>query len=389
MVTENLVLIVDDDPKITRLIDRVASTIGFDTRIVNDSTQFETKYRAFEPSVVLLDLDMPGRDGIELLRFLSDLQSKTTAILISGVDSRAIGASKRLGESLGLNMAGVFEKPFEVDDLRAELTEHLQTTKKMIDADLAGAIENHEIFVRYQPEVNLSSGEICGLEVLARWRHPTYGDVLPDDFIPFAEESGLIVPLTFEVLKMALTDSKLWTDTRPDIPLAINLSPVLLTDLKLPDRIVETVKSLDYNPERLVMEGTESAVTEGTVHSIDVLTRLRIKGVRLSIDDFGTGSSSLAQLYRLPYTEIKIDKSFVIDAMTNDEAAAIVRSTIGLGHSLGLSVVAEGIEDEETLEWLTFLGCDIGQGYYFSRPMEVSDWLAWLADRAEQPATSG
>ncbi len=381
-VTENRLLVVDDDARITRLVDRVAGKLGFETRAINDANDFESEFSARAPRVVLLDLNMPGRDGIELLRYLADQRTDAAIVLMSGVDSRAISASRRLGEELGLNMAGILQKPVDADTIRAELVKHYRANEKITDTDLSRAIENDEIFVCYQPKINLRSGEISGVEALVRWRHPIRGEIFPDAFIPLAEQSKLVVPLTYKVLATALKDSKPWTEMMPDMSLAINLSPSLLTDLTLPDRIMRLLDEHGYDPGRLVLEVTETGAMEDPTHSMDILTRLRIKGVRLSIDDFGTGSSSLVQLYRLPYSELKIDKSFVMDAMVNDEAAAIVRSTISLAHSLELDVVAEGVEDGKTLEWLKDLGCDVGQGYYFSRPIEAPDLLAWIAERA-------
>ncbi len=381
MAPANRILIADDDPRIARLAARVAEKVGFETSIITDPMEFESEYGAYSPSVVLMDLNMPGRDGVELLRFLAEVGSTAAVILMSGVDERALDASGRLGKGLGLNMAGVIPKPFDLEGISAALSRLLSfDTERLLD-DLPGAIENGEIYVRYQPKLDLRSGDLCGVEALARWRHPTYGEIGPDQFIPPAEESGLIVPLTYKVLELALRDSRLWDDTMADGSLAINISPILLIDLTLPDRILGALESHGFDPNRLILEVTETVATVHENTATDVLTRLRIKGIRLSIDDFGTGSSSLIKLYRLPYSELKIDKSFVMDAGSNAEAATIVKATISLAHDLGLETVAEGIEDAETLSWLVDLGCDFGQGYYFSPPLDASEMVAWNEDR--------
>lgn len=379
--TPNRILIADDDPRIARLAGRIAEEVGFEASIITDPMEFEGKYRAYSPTAVLIDLNMPGRDGVELLRFLAEVGSTATVVLMSGVDQRALDASGRLGTNLGLNMAGLIPKPFDLDEVRAVLSKLIRfSTERLVD-DLPGAIESGEIYVRYQPKLDLRTGDLCGVEALARWRHPTYGEIDPDQFIPPAEESGLIIPFTFKVLDLALRDITLWDDSIADISLAINFSPHLLLDLSLPDRLLEVLERHGFDPNRLIVEVTETAATVPEKTAIDVLTRLRIKGIRLSIDDFGTGSSSLTNLYRLPYGELKIDKSFVMDAMSHAEAEAIVRSTISLAHNLGLEVVAEGIENAETLSWLVDLGCDVGQGYYFSHPLDASELVAWNVDR--------
>lgn len=380
-MTGNRLLTVDDDPRISRLVRRVAEKIGFDTLEVNDSTAFEGIYAEFKPNVIVLDLNMPGTDGIELLRFLAGLQARPAIFLISGEDTRVISTTTKLGRELGLNMAGELHKPVEMRALRGALAEHYQEDRKITKSDLAEALESDQLFVGYQPKLDLQSGHVIGAEALVRWRHPRLGTVLPDEFIPLAEQSGLVAPLTHKVLELVLEDSAGWKRKWQRLSFAVNLSPRLLTDLALPDRVIETLGAHDFDPSRLILEVTESGAMEDPIPSMDILARLRLKGVRLSIDDFGTGSSSLVQLYRLPYSEVKIDKSFCIEMTSDDEAATIVRSTINLAHSMGLKVVAEGIEDQETMDSLKELGCDFGQGYHIARPVEAAQFEEWLKQR--------
>jgi EAL domain-containing protein (putative c-di-GMP-specific phosphodiesterase class I) len=165
-----------------------------------------------------------------------------------------------------------------------------------------------------------------------------------------------------------------------EINLSINLSAKLLSDLTLPDKVEELLNSYHFDPNRLLLEVTESGAMEDPSLTMDILSRLRLKNTRLSIDDFGTGYSSLVQLYRMPFNEIKVDKSFVMKAMTDKEAAAIARITIDLGHSLGLEIVAEGVEDQETYDWLKELGCEIGQGYFISRPVDIDQFSDWVSE---------
>ncbi len=377
-MTGNRLLTVDDDPRISRLVHRVAEKIGFDSLEISDSTEFEGAFSDFKPDVILLDLNMPGTDGVELLRFLAGQKSRAAIFLISGVDARVIHTTARLGRELGLNMAGELHKPVEVAGLQSELAKHYREDTKITESDLAEALESDQLFVRYQPKMDLKSRHVVGAEALVRLRHPDRGEVFPDDFIPLAEASKQIAALTDKVLETVLEESARVKKRWHDLTFAVNLSPILLSDLTLPDRVIETLGAHDFDPSRLVLEVTESGAMEDPAATMDILARLRLKGVQLSIDDFGTGYSSLVQLYRLPYSEIKIDKSFTIEMKSDIEAETIVRSIIGLGHSIGLKVVAEGIEDQETMDALADLGCDIGQGYYISRPKEAPQFEEWL-----------
>lgn len=380
-MAENRVLVVDDDPRINRLVLRAAHMLGHETEAIAQSSEFEERYASLDPDVILLDLNMPGMDGIELMRFLAERNSRAAIFLMSGAGPRVLNTTVRLGSDLGLNMAGILPKPLDIDVLRDALARQLKENRKITTAELAGAVENDELFVCYQPKIELRSNQVCGAEALVRWRSPVHGDVFPDRFLPLAAKGELMAPLTYKVLETSIRDSARWMDRVPDLPLAVNLSPRLLTDLTLPDRVEAMLRAHDFDPGRLTFEVTETDAMSDPTRSMDILARLCIKGMRLSIDDFGTGASSLVQLYRLPYDEIKVDKSFVMDAMKSDEAAAIVRSVVGLGRNMGIQVVAEGIEDQPTFDWLRELGCDIGQGYFISRPLEARQFDAWLRQR--------
>lgn len=389
-ITAKRLLVVDDDPRVIRLLLRVAKKLGFEGSAISNPADFDRAYEEAVPDVLLLDLSMPGVDGVELLRRLGERGSTSAIFVISGVDSRVLDTTILLGAELGLNMTGAFTKPIDIELLRSRLTDLRPVSaarngprcNSIDEASLRHAIESDELEAFYQPQVNLKSGKACGVEVLVRWRHPELGRVSPDRFIPLAEQTGLIAPLTYRVVEIALADVSRWEGVSDELNLAVNFSPTLLDDLELPDRLAAMLKKRRFRTSRLVLEVTETAAMEDSAKSMDILTRLRIKGFGLSIDDFGTGSSSLTQLYRLPYEEIKVDRSFVGKVTTDREAAAIVRSTIDLGHSMSLRVVAEGIEDQETLDWLVDLGCDIGQGYYLSKPISAEAFTEWLQEHS-------
>jgi diguanylate cyclase (GGDEF)-like protein len=238
---------------------------------------------------------------------------------------------------------------------------------------LRTAIEHRQLTVHYQPKVELASGRMVGVEALLRWHHREYGAVPPDEFIPIAESTGLIQPLGQVVLETALDQARCWQETGISLGVAVNLSVRNLLDPTLVERVAGLVTQAGVPPGTLTLEITESGVMTEPEAAITMLWGLRRVGVRLSVDDFGTGYSSLAYLKRLPVDEVKLDKSFVLNMTGDANDAAIVRSTIELAHNLGLQLVAEGVEDQETLELLTALGCDLAQGYHLAYPMPADE----------------
>jgi diguanylate cyclase (GGDEF)-like protein len=253
-------------------------------------------------------------------------------------------------------------------------------------AELRHAIDNEELFVVFQPIADLQTARIVGVEALCRWQHPRHGLVMPDDFIPLAEHTGLIGPLTLRIVDQALRWCRDWEQAALELSVSVNLSARNLLDPQLPDAISGLLRKWKVASQRLELEITESSIMADPSRSMEVLTRLDNMGIRLSIDDFGTGYSSLAYLKRLPVHENKIDKSFVLAMTSNENDAVIVRSTIELGRNLGLRVVAEGVENEEVWDLLVGLGCHLAQGYYLSRPIPPHE-LTPLLERSALKAT--
>jgi diguanylate cyclase (GGDEF)-like protein/PAS domain S-box-containing protein len=246
--------------------------------------------------------------------------------------------------------------------------------------ELRQAIEKDQLFLHYQPKINLKTKYVIGVEALVRWQHPKYGFVPPDEFILSAEQTGLIHPLARWVLKTAMRQSQAWRQTGLNLPVSVNLSARNLHDSQFPDHLAELLKITGGMPEQLELEITESAIMADPQRALEIITRLRTMGLRLALDDFGIGYSSLAYLKKLPVNTIKIDKSFVIDMAKDEDAAVIVLSTINLAHNLGLKVVAEGVETEKILDKLSTFGCDEAQGYYMSKPLPVDALTRWLKE---------
>jgi EAL domain-containing protein (putative c-di-GMP-specific phosphodiesterase class I) len=246
--------------------------------------------------------------------------------------------------------------------------------------ELRRAIEHGELVLYFQPQVSLRTCEVTSFEALVRWQHPEQGLLLPDRFVSFAERTGLIKPLTRYVLRQAVLNCAEWTRRGLDLSVAVNLSGRDLLDLHLPDDVQDVLERTKLDPGRLELEITENTILTDPVRTRTILSRLKELGVRLAIDDFGSGYSSIGYLKRLPLDVLKIDKSFVLSMLHDEDNAAIVRSTIDLAHNLGLQVVAEGVENEEVSTILTRLRCDAAQGFFFAEPMPASDVVDWASE---------
>ena len=244
--------------------------------------------------------------------------------------------------------------------------------------ELRYAIAQNELTLHYQPKVDLTTGHTMGVEALLRWNHPQHGFIPPDEFVPLAERTGLIRPLTLWVLNAALRQSHIWRMMGIELVVAVNLSARNLQESKLSSQIVDLLDAWDVPPSSLIVEVTESALMDDHSNARKILSDIKGVGVDASLDDFGTGYSSLVSLNQLPIAEIKIDRSFVMDMNSNQQSAAIVRSTIDLGHNLNRLVTAEGVEDRKTLEILMTMGCDKAQGYFLSRPLPADELVDWL-----------
>ena len=249
-------------------------------------------------------------------------------------------------------------------------------------AQLRRAIAGDELVLHYQPKLTLSTGEVDGVEALVRWQHPAKGLVFPDQFIELAESSGLMAPLTTRVIEMALAQCRKWADQDRWLTVAVNVSPSNLVDEDFPSEVARLLAAHDLPPGVLVLEVTESLLMADRERAERVLGRLRDYGVGVAIDDYGTGYSSLAYLATLPVTELKLDRAFIGEMTGSPRAESIVTSTLQLAHALGLAFVAEGVEDAATLDALTFLGCDVVQGYHVSRPLPPEQLCTWLAERS-------
>jgi EAL domain-containing protein (putative c-di-GMP-specific phosphodiesterase class I) len=252
-----------------------------------------------------------------------------------------------------------------------------------LGSDLRAAIAEGQLSLVFQPQVRLSDGLMLGAEALVRWRHPTLGQIMPDEFISLAERTGAINDLTERVLADALDQAKIWRDAGREWNVAVNIATRNLLENDFVGIVERLLQAKGVDPSALILEITETSMMSDTSKTVDVLEGLAALGITLSVDDFGTGYSSLSYLQQLPVKEVKIDKMFVSRMVSDPGADAIVRSVLDLARNLNLKTVAEGVEDAETLEQLRGLGCDIAQGYFLSRPVtanELEDWHQHLPE---------
>jgi len=385
-MSRSRLIVIDDEPDLAGFVCTVAEQAGFDVEQFNNAAIFKDQYTGAD--VIVLDLMMPGVDGVETIRFLAETTCDALLILISGFDSGVLHSAQKLATEQGLNVAASLSKPFRYDDLY-HLLNGLSITPKSpiyhtpIDPppadELRKALDSGELVVYYQPKVGLNGSFVAAVEALVRWQHPIHGLLSPDLFIPTSEQYGLIDDLTWVVLGQAMAQCCSWRDQGLTMQVAVNMSANTLKELDLPEKIGELVDEYGLKPSQIVLEVTETALMQELTKSLDTLTRLRMKGFHLSIDDFGTGYSSLVQLHRAPFSEIKIDRSFIMEMDNDSEAAAIVETIILLGHKLNMKIVAEGVETDSCRKELAHLGCDQAQGYLFARPMPGDEIFLWFS----------
>jgi len=369
----NRLLIVDDEPGIVRLIKRIGEGSGFEVVATEDPRAFQKAARSWRPTLIIMDLKMPGVDGIQLLRDLAADKCAAQVVLASGEDCKVLETALQLGRERGLRMRGMLQKPIHVETLRELLATFKPLSRTLLSSDLADAIAANHLFLEYQPKLDCRLARITGVEALVRWRHPVRGIIMPDQFIALAEETDVIHQLTDWVVAAAAKQAAVWRADNLIFEVAVNISAKDLEDLELPERLYQRCRDAGIDPVSMILELTETSAMREAVQMMDVLTRLRLKGFKLSIDDFGTGYSSLVQLQRMPFSELKIDRSFVMQMMDNKSCKVIVEIVIDLARRLELKSVAEGVEGEAVLDALIGIGCDMAQGYCVSRPLAADD----------------
>ena len=379
-------LVIDDEEDICETIAEIASTYHFEVSTISNPDNVAATIAETKPDFIMLDLMMPGTDGVELLRLLADHVKDSQLCLISGSDSRVLNSARRLGSAHGLNVVAAMEKPLDIGALRALFGQMAAGGADASTNDIAQAIAVGQIVMHYQPVVEIATKRVKGVEALARWAHPSRGTLMPDAFLEQLVNDGLMQALTDLALDTAVRQLAKWRTAGEDLTLSVNVTASTLLDLALPDRIAELCKKYKAPPDKLILEVNETEAMKDVTRTMDVLLRMRIRNIGVALDDFGTGHSSLRELQRMPFSEMKIDKSFVMDMVGNKDCSVIVNSIIDLGHNLGLKVVAEGVEDIRIWRLLADKGCDYAQGYYMAKAMPAGELGLWLKSWREKPA---
>lgn len=384
-------LIADDNEGIKALICQIAEAADFVTHTTASAAELIALAVDWQPSFVIMDLQLPNSDGIQTLKSMAREGCDCNVIITSGLDVRVLEAAAKIAAENGLRISGVLAKPFSEAQLQALLICPLSEAPRGLNKsavldtrisssefmEMSRALDACQFVPYFQPKIDCATRAPSGFECLARWLHPKRGMVMPDDFIPLAERSGLIHRLSHQIFEQALQ----WFSANvPNdyISLALNMSPKLLCDNGFSLWLEELCERYGVAPRRITLEITETSAIGSQVELLEYLTLLRIKGFHLSIDDFGVGHSSLTQLARLPFSEMKIDKGFIMNAARSQESQKIAVALVGLAGSLGLSITAEGVEEEWTLDYLRQIGCDRAQGYFIARPLDPQAALAWL-----------
>ena len=388
-------VVLDDNESVNEIVAAVARRRGWEVKTTTRQAEFRALVRDFAPDGILLDLQLDETDGIEELHFLQGERYPGAIVLMSGFDSRVLASAQKVGDSLGLMMPAVMEKPApsaRIAELLAEI-EQLPTTVASLTGvartrpggitarDVVNALDAGHMELHLQPIVSAIGHTVQRAEALIRWRDPVWGSVSPALFVPVAEtDEAAIDRLTMWVAHTGATHYRRLADAGTPVQSCINLSGRNIRALDFPDRLTLLREDLALPQDAIGLEITETVAMTDFDSTTEVLARLRLKGFPVAIDDFGTGHSSLIALRQMPFSTLKIDRSFVSEIRTSSDSLSIVRSVIQLAHDMNLSSVAEGVESSDAAQTLTDLGIDSMQGYFFSKPLPFDNFTRWLRD---------
>ncbi|PWI32991.1 hypothetical protein DI392_11795 [Vibrio albus] len=384
------VIVLDDDEFILQQTRIILEQLGI-TNIAGypDGAQAFQQLEAGERyDLAIIDLNMPVMDGIEVLRNLAKNEFAGAIILLSGEDMRILKTAQNLANAHHLNVLGALHKPISLEALQAKLKLYQPEQVSPLSNcgltesydELSIAFKEQEIVPYFQPQVNVSDKAVTSVEVLARWVHPEHGLIPPTVFIPLAEEHGVIDLLTEQILKQSLSLYHEWMNAGYEFTIGINLSADSLEIVDLPEKFSAMAEEYGVPCSAIILEITEGKLIQSQAKALDVITRLRLKGFGLSIDDFGTHYSNMAQLNNIPFTELKVDREFVHNAADDSATCAILESSVDLAKKLNMVTVAEGVENQADWDRVASTGCDRVQGYFIAKPAPADEFSAWLKE---------
>ena len=336
--------------------------------------------------IIICDLDMPGMDGMAFIRHLGESGFNTSMILSSALDRSLVASVGTMTRAYGIHLLGILDKPAAPEQLSHLIELYRGRTERQdggpvpvftVEA-IEQAIDAGQFVPYFQPKVSLADGSVTGAEALARWRHPELGVISPCSFIEALEGAGRIDELSWFMIRASARSCRDWLVEGNEVKVSVNISLSSLNKSNFADRITTTVLEAGLDPRQMILEITESTAMTHVAQALENLARLRIKGFGLSIDDYGTGYSSMQQLTRVSFTELKIDQSFVSGAFDHEACRAVLETSLDIARKLHLSTVAEGVETRDDWRNLRQLGCDMAQGFYIAQPMPDSDFRSWM-----------
>jgi EAL domain-containing protein (putative c-di-GMP-specific phosphodiesterase class I)/ActR/RegA family two-component response regulator len=392
-ISELTFLVAEDHDFQRRTLVRMLTSLG--ARRVLEAADGRAALAAFREAtepvhIMICDLDMPEMDGMELIRRVGEAGSHVSVILASALDRHLVASVETMTTAYGMNLLGAIEKPATPEKLRDLIARHgapapgrtggAPGTATVSTDDVMAGLRAGQFEPFFQPKVELSTRTVVGAEALARWRHPERGIVPPGAFVSALEAAGQVDALTWMMLEKSAAVAARWWAEGERLSISVNLSIASLSDPTIADRVTDVVRRQGVDPKAMILEITETAAMTNVGPSLENLARLRVKGFGLSIDDYGTGYSSMQQLARIPFTELKLDQGFVGNCATHAQHRAIVESSLDMARRLRLKTVAEGVETQAGWDLLRELGCELGQGYFISRPLPADDFLRWAGE---------
>ncbi|MCG6141685.1 EAL domain-containing protein [Leptospira mtsangambouensis] len=384
----NFLVIEDDDFQREVIVDilaRLGAMHVTEARTGNEALKILNETDSSPIDIILCDLNMPEMDGMEFLRHIGTSHSSVATIIMSALDGALIESVRKMASAYGINLLGAIEKPITPAHLETLFSLYNARDFKQGKASNQGSrftlgeilegLTNGDFEPFFQPKIQLATGKLIGAEALARWAHPLHGVIAPYAFIDLLEKTGNIDILTFVMLEKSAKACQFLHSQGFKISISINLSLTSLTDTKLADKITRIILESGIDPKYIILEITETAAMTEMAPALENLARLRMKGFGLSIDDYGTGYSSMQQIARIAFTELKIDQSFVREMTTSNVSKVLINSSIDMATKLQMKSTAEGIETKTDWEQLQSMNCDLGQGYYIAKPMNFNDFL--------------